>query len=47
MAAEQFKQLQAFLDSQVLGQPEFTKNLLIAVLADGHLLVEGISYLPI
>ncbi|MEC7642374.1 AAA family ATPase [Idiomarina sp.] len=41
MAAEQFKQLQAFLDSQVLGQPEFTKNLLIAVLADGHLLVEG------
>ena len=41
MAGEQFKQLQAFLDSQVLGQPEFTKNLLIAVLADGHLLVEG------
>lgn len=41
MAASQFKALQAFLDRQVLGQPEFTRNLLLAVLADGHLLVEG------
>lgn len=41
MSASQFNQLQQFLDGQVLGQPEFTRNLLIAVLADGHLLVEG------
>ncbi len=41
MAASQFKALHEFLDRQVLGQPEFTRNLLLAVLADGHLLVEG------
>ncbi|RUO74306.1 MoxR family ATPase [Pseudidiomarina sediminum] len=41
MAAEQFQRLRNYLDSQVLGQPEFTEGLLIAVLADGHLLVEG------
>ncbi|GAA0352022.1 MoxR family ATPase [Bowmanella denitrificans] len=41
MAAEQFKQLQAYLDSQVLGQSTLTRNILIALLADGHLLVEG------
>lgn len=41
MAAEQFQRLRNYLDSQVLGQPEFTESLLIAVLADGHLLVEG------
>lgn len=41
MAAEQFQILRNYLDSQVLGQPEFTESLLIAVLADGHLLVEG------
>ena len=41
MAASHFNQLHEFLDRQVLGQPEFTRNLLIAVLADGHLLVEG------
>lgn len=41
MAAEQFQSLRNYLDSQVLGQPEFTESLLIAVLADGHLLVEG------
>ncbi|CAI8161358.1 AAA family ATPase [Pseudidiomarina mangrovi] len=41
MAAEQFQALRDYLDSQVLGQPEFTEALLIAVLADGHLLVEG------
>lgn len=41
MAAEQFQALGDYLDSQVLGQPEFTEALLIAVLADGHLLVEG------
>lgn len=41
MAAEQFQALRTYLNSQVLGQPEFTEGLLIAILADGHLLVEG------
>lgn len=41
MAAEQFQALREYLDSQVLGQPAFTESLLIALLADGHLLVEG------
>lgn len=41
MAAEQFQALRTYLNSQVLGQTAFTESLLIAVLADGHLLVEG------
>lgn len=41
MSAEHFRVLKTYLDSQVIGQPEFTKNILIALLADGHLLVEG------
>lgn len=41
MAAAQFKQLQAYLDSQVVGQQTLTHNILVALLADGHLLVEG------
>ncbi|WAJ72078.1 AAA family ATPase [Catenovulum adriaticum] len=41
MAAEQFSQLKTYLDSQVIGQPELTESMLIALLADGHLLVEG------
>ena len=41
MAAAQFKQLQVYLDSQVVGQPTLTQNILVALLADGHLLVEG------
>jgi MoxR-like ATPase len=41
MAATQFKQLQAYLDSQVVGQQTLTQNILVALLADGHLLVEG------
>lgn len=41
MSAEHFKTLKTYLDSQVIGQPEFTKHILIALLADGHLLVEG------
>ena len=41
MAAEQFRQLQQYLDSQVIGQSTLTQNILIAMLADGHLLVEG------
>src|SRR5690554_4866937 len=39
--AEQFRQLRIHLESQVVGQPELIEHLLIAILADGHLLVEG------
>ena len=41
MAAAQFKHLQTYLDSQVVGQHTLTQNILVALLADGHLLVEG------
>lgn len=41
MSAEQFKQLHAYLDTQIIGQSQLTRSLLIALLADGHLLVEG------
>lgn len=41
MAAEQFARLQDYLNSQVIGQQALTTNLLIALIADGHLLVEG------
>lgn len=41
MSVARFHQLKTYLDSQVIGQPEFTKGILIALLADGHLLVEG------
>jgi len=33
--------LQAWLDSQIVGQPTLVERLLIALIADGHLLVEG------
>ncbi|NQZ13040.1 MAG: MoxR family ATPase [Algicola sp.] len=41
MAFEQFAQLREYLDSQVIGQPKLTESILIALLANGHLLVEG------
>jgi MoxR-like ATPase len=41
MASVQFTQLQAYLDTQVVGQSTLTQNILVALLADGHLLVEG------
>ncbi len=42
MADQQlFSHLQHYLDSQILGQTQLTGRLLIALLADGHLLVEG------
>ena len=41
MLSAQFSQLQAYLDSQVIGQTTLTQNILVALLADGHLLVEG------
>jgi MoxR-like ATPase len=37
----QFSALLAHLDTQVLGQSHLTQSILIALLADGHLLVEG------
>ncbi|GAA5219121.1 MoxR family ATPase [Corallincola platygyrae] len=41
MPVSQFQQLNLHLNQQILGQPELTHNILIALLADGHLLVEG------
>ena len=36
-----FAELSKTLSTQVLGQPQLIERLLIALLADGHLLVEG------
>ncbi len=36
-----FKELLDYLDSKIVGQPELTKRLVIALLSSGHLLVEG------
>lgn len=41
MLTDTFQRLQRHLESQVIGQPELVKQLLIALLADGHILVEG------
>lgn len=41
MIAQQFHTLQTYLESQVIGQQELVKQLLVALLADGHILVEG------
>ncbi len=38
---DQFKQLLEYLNSKIVGQPELTKRLVIALLSSGHLLVEG------
>lgn len=38
---EKLKYLEAYLNTQVLGQERLIERLLIALLADGHLLVEG------
>ncbi|HEY3326505.1 MAG TPA: MoxR family ATPase [Novimethylophilus sp.] len=40
-ADDLFRQLAARLDAAVLGQKQLTERLLIALLADGHLLLEG------
>lgn len=37
----EFKQLLNYLDNRIVGQSELTKRLVIALLAGGHLLVEG------
>jgi len=41
MAIEKFTQLKQYLDTQILGQSQLTQCMLIGLLADGHLLVEG------
>lgn len=40
-AIDKFNQLKDYLDSQILGQHELTQSMLISLLADGHILVEG------
>ena len=37
----ELQQLKTWLDSQIVGQPELIDRLIIALIADGHLLVEG------
>ncbi|GAD80176.1 AAA family ATPase [Vibrio ezurae] len=41
MPAQSFQQLQRYLETQVIGQDNLVKQLLVALLADGHILVEG------
>ncbi|MGL4475974.1 MAG: AAA family ATPase [Shewanella sp.] len=41
MPISRFHSLRHYLNQQVLGQPDLTENLLTALIADGHLLVEG------
>ncbi len=36
-----FKELQTWLQGQIVGQPKLVERLIIALLTDGHLLVEG------
>ena len=38
---EQFIQLDEFLKSRIIGQESLVHKMIIALLADGHLLVEG------
>ena len=40
---EQLLQLSAYLNGRILGQKELISRLLIALLADGHLLVEHLG----
>ncbi|QDP01776.1 AAA family ATPase [Thalassotalea sp. PS06] len=41
MTVEYFSSLKEHLSEQIIGQRELVENLLIALLADGHLIVEG------
>src|SRR5512139_3469423 len=36
-----FKELQRYLNTQILGQESLVESLLVALLAEGHLLIEG------
>ncbi|MDW6005134.1 AAA family ATPase [Vibrio mangrovi] len=40
-SAAAFQQLQHYLNSQVIGQESLVRQVLVALLADGHILVEG------
>ncbi|MEM7255217.1 MAG: AAA family ATPase, partial [Pseudomonadota bacterium] len=40
-AQRAFGELRAFLDSRIIGQSDLNLKLLTALLADGHMLVEG------
>ena len=42
-----FSALKDYLDGQVLGQHALTEGILLALLANGHLLVEGLSLIHI
>ncbi len=41
MLTNTFQRLNTYLQDQVIGQPDLVKQLLIALLADGHILVQG------
>ncbi|KII76050.1 AAA family ATPase [Vibrio renipiscarius] len=41
MTSQALNQLRHYLESQIVGQTELVKQLLVALLADGHILVEG------
>lgn len=41
MSLESFSSLKQYLSGQIIGQSALVENLLIALLADGHLIVEG------
>ena len=41
MAIERFAALKQHLEQQIIGQANLVENLLIALLANGHLIVEG------
>ena len=41
MQSEALQQLRDYLNGQVIGQSELVNQLLVALLADGHILVEG------
>ena len=38
---QRFAALREHMNCAIIGQPQFVERLLLAVLADGHLLVEG------
>lgn len=41
MASSEVRELEDWLSQQIIGQPHLVQRLIIALLADGHLLVEG------
>ena len=41
MHSNAFNTLKTYLEAQIIGQQELVKQLMVALLADGHILVEG------